>query len=176
MQSDPKAVLPHVSVIGWSTPTTYWRNLHQHGIMSTYCSGETVWLYLRFCWEETSRAQMSRTSRTGTGLYITVGKSQNKRLLHSLTQSNVSSGILFSEQIQSSSHPQFNGLAAGSKEMKNCVAASNACTFISTSKPMGGQCHNCPHFLQPVVWWLRNAVHNETSAECSIQPRWLKFI
>lgn len=83
-----------------------------------------------------SGAFFSAVSRAG--LYIIVGKSQNKRLLYSLTQSNVSSGILFSEQIQPCSHPQFNGLAAGSKEMKNCVAASNACTFISTSKPMGG--------------------------------------
>lgn len=30
--------------------------------------------------------------------------------------------------------------------MNNWIAASNACTFISPSKPMGGECHNCPHF------------------------------
>lgn len=53
--------------------------------------------------------------------------------------------LLLSKQILYRSHPQFNGLAGGGKDMKNWIAASNACEFISTSKPRGGG-HDCPHF------------------------------
>lgn len=52
------------------------------------------------------------------------------------------------------------------KETNNWIAASNACAFISLSKPKGrGKCHDCPHIPFSAAGFNgdRGAACNETS-------------